>query len=73
MKRLLQILIIVGSIIGGLYIGIWLMFVGGIIQITNNINPADGFQIAIGICRIVFCEIAGVIPIVGITIAGILN
>ncbi len=73
MKRLAQILIVVGTIIIGLYVGIWLMFAGGIIQIINNINPLNGVQIAIGIVRVTFCEIAGLIPVVGFFIAGILE
>lgn len=73
MKKILQILIIAISIILGLYVGIWLMFVGGIIQIVNGINPLNGINIAIGICRIVFCEIAAIIPLLGVFIAGILE
>lgn len=73
MKRLLQILIIIVSVIAGLYVGIWTMFVGGIIQIINGINPLNGLEIAIGICRIVFCEAAGLIPMLGFLIAGIME
>lgn len=73
MEKFLKILLIVGSIGLGLYVGLWLMFIGGIIQIANNINPIDGLQIALGICRIVFCEIAGIIPVIGISIATIIE
>lgn len=73
MRKILQVLIVVGSIILGLYVGIWLMFAGGIIQIINALNPLNGIQIAIGICRIIFCEIAGLIPVAGFFIAGILE
>lgn len=73
MKRVLQVLIVIVSIILGLYVGIWLMFVGGIMQIVNGINPLNGLQIALGICRIVFCETAGIIPVLGFAVAGILE
>lgn len=73
MKRLLQILIIIASIALGLYVGIWTMFVGGIIQIVNGINPLNGLEIATGICRIVFCEVATLIPMLGFLIAGIME
>ena len=73
MKKFFKILLIVASIILGLYVGIWLMLAGGIIQIINSINPLDGTGIAIGIIRVLFCEIAGLIPIAGISIAGILD
>ena len=73
MKNLLRVLIIVASIALGLYVGIWLMFVGGIVQVVNAIIPLNGLDIAIGICRIIFCEIAGVTPFVGFIIAGLLD
>ena len=73
MKKFFKILLIVTSVILGLYVGIWLMFAGGIIQIINSINPLNGTGIAIGIIRVLFCEIAGLIPIAGISIAGILD
>lgn len=73
MKKFFQILIVIGSIVLGLYVGVWLMFVGGIVQIVNSINPINGLQIGIGICKIVFCEVAGLIPMLGFFIAGILE
>lgn len=73
MRKILQVLIVIATIILGLYVGIWLMFAGGIIQIVNAINPLDGIEIAIGICKVVFCEMAGVIPAIGFFIAGILE
>lgn len=73
MRKILQVLIVIATITLGLYVGIWLMFVGGIIQIVNAINQLNGLEIAIGICKIVFCEIATVIPATGFFIAGILE
>ena len=70
MRTLLQVLIIIVSIFLGLYVGIWLMFTGGIIQIINGINPLNTIEIAIGICKVLFCETAVLIPIAGIFIAG---
>jgi hypothetical protein len=51
---------IVGIIVG-LYVGLWWAFIGGIMQVVNafNINPVDGKEIAIGICRIVFATSIG--------------
>ena len=73
MRKILQILIIIASIILGLYVGIKVMFIGGIIQIVNGINPLNGLDIAIGICKVVFCEIAGLIPMAGFFIANLLD
>ena len=73
MRKILQILIIIASIILGLYVGIKVMFIGGIIQVVNGINPLNGLDIAIGICKVVFCEIASLIPMAGFFIANLLD
>jgi len=73
MKKILSVLIIVVSIILGIYVGIWLMLAGGIMQIVNSINPLDGMGIAIGVIRIIFCEIGAIFPCLGIVIAGFIN
>ena len=68
MKKIIGIIIAILGIALGIYVGFWLMFVGGISQIINSINPLNGFGIAIGIARIVFCEIGGLIAWLGIAI-----
>lgn len=72
MKKILGILIIIATIILGAYVGIWVMLVGGIIQIVNSINPVNGMGIAIGIIKILFCEIAGLIPYIGVIVGNLL-
>lgn len=62
------------SMAAGILYGLWLcfydMFYGGIIQIINGIQSnCEAVAIAIGICKIVFCEIGFVIPfLIGILI-----
>ena len=73
MKMILSILIVISSILLGIYLGVWVMFIGGIVQIVNSINPLDGWGIAWGICRIVFSELAAIIPYLGFIIAAIIN
>lgn len=68
MKKILGIGIAAIGIALGIYVGVWLMLVGGISQIINSINPVNGFGIAIGIAKIVFCEVGGVIAWLGIVI-----
>ncbi len=68
MKKIIGILIAIAGIILGIYVGIWLMLVGGIIQIVNSINPINGLGIALGILRIIFCEVGGFIAWLGIAI-----
>ena len=66
MKKIIGILIVIVGIALGIYVGAWLMFIGGITQIVNSINPVLG--IALGIARIVFCEIGGFIAWLGVAI-----
>ena len=68
MKRIIGILIAIAGIALGIYVGVWLMFIGGIVQIVNSINPTNGLGIALGIVRIVFCEVGGLIAWLGIAI-----
>ena len=68
MKKIIGILIAIAGIALGIYVGAWLMFIGGITQIVNSINPVNGLGIALGIARIVFCEIGGFIAWLGVAI-----
>ena len=47
----------------GIYIGCYLMFFKGIIDIISGIEIMNAICIATGICKIVFCEIAVLVPI----------
>mgnify|MGYP000626438420 FL=1 len=38
MKKFLSILIAVASILLGIYLGVWVMFIGGIVQVVNSIR-----------------------------------
>lgn len=68
MRKILGIIIAIIGIALGIYVGFWLMFVGGITQIINSINPVNGLGIALGIAKIIFCEIGGLIAWLGIAI-----
>lgn len=49
------------------------MLAGGIIQIVNGLNPLNGVEIAVGVLKILFCEVAGLIPCIGLGIVALLN
>lgn len=68
MKKIIGILIAIVGIALGIYVGVWLMFIGGITQIVNSISPVNGLGIAFGIARIVFCEIGGLIAWLSVVI-----
>lgn len=73
MKKIIGIIIAILGIAGGIYVGFWLMFVGGINQIISSINPVNGLGIAIGIAKIAFCEIGGFIAWLGIAIGSFIG
>ena len=56
MRDLISIIVIISSIILSIYVGIWLMLIGGIVQLLNSINPIDSLGIALGIIRIIFSK-----------------
>ena len=73
MKKVIGILIAIVGIALGIYVGVWLMFVGGIVQMINSINPINGLGIALGIARIIFCEVGGLIAWLGIAIGSVIG
>ena len=64
--KILGVLLIITGIVLGLYLGIWIMFIGGIITLVSQIpelvnGNVDGITIGIGILRIMFATLVGVI------------
>ena len=49
------------AVLGGLYVGIWLMFIGGIVQIVEacKADPVEGLGIGIGAFRFVAAAAVG--------------
>jgi hypothetical protein len=56
MKEFIGIMLMLASIVIGLYVGVWLMFVGGIIQVIDAFQstPIASLDVALGLLR-VFC------------------
>ena len=62
MKELVGVLMILFGILLGLYVGGYLMFVRGIIQLVQSITPVIAASgIAWGIAKIVFASFVGTI------------
>lgn len=57
------VLMILGGIVLGLYVGLYFMFVGGIMSIVNGAtaDPVNAGSIAWGVVRIVFSGAVGAI------------
>lgn len=60
-RNLIGNLIILASVILGIWLSIWVMFAGGIMQVVDGVQTGVGSDIAWGIVRIVFSEV-GAIP-----------
>ncbi len=58
---IIGILICLASIVGGLYVGLWLCFIGGIVDVVNGVKgtPVEAMTIAIGFGKIVMASFAG--------------
>jgi uncharacterized membrane protein len=62
MKNVLGLLMILGGVILGLYLGLWLCFIGGIVQIINELKSpetANALAIAWGIVKIALAGAVG--------------
>lgn len=61
MKKILGFIFILGGIGLGAYLCLYLMLYGGICQIIDSINPVVAKGIALGIIKVLCCEL-GVMP-----------
>lgn len=66
MKKYIGITLIALGIIFGIYVGVWVCFIGGIIDLVNVYNTAikihqtvEPMTIAIGIIKILFASFCG--------------
>ena len=67
MKTFFGIILTIGGVALGFWLGLWVMFVGGIIQVVNSLPhevlgmcvPADARGIALGILRITLASFVG--------------
>lgn len=60
--KLLGLGLILSGIALGVYLGGWVMFIGGIVQIINegkSVGDVSGFSILAGILKIVFAAAVG--------------
>jgi uncharacterized membrane protein len=73
-RQILGLLLILAGIILGLYIGLWLMFIGGIIGIINVIinQQISTYLIAINVVKIIFASTIGVLSFYLLAIPGYL-
>jgi hypothetical protein len=63
MKTVLGVLLCVSGILLGLYVGVWLCLIGGIVQFVEGVkaNPVNAWEIAFGIARFIGAGFCGVV------------
>jgi len=63
MKDVIGISLCIIGVLLGLYVGIYVMFIGGILGIANAIDTGtmSGYIIAVNIIKIIFSSLAGFI------------
>ena len=56
MKYIIGVILILAGAVAGIYLGIWIMFIGGIIQAVEafKLTPIDSMEAAIGVAKILF-------------------
>uniref|UniRef100_A0A6M3JRY9 Uncharacterized protein n=1 Tax=viral metagenome TaxID=1070528 RepID=A0A6M3JRY9_9ZZZZ len=61
MKQLLGLLFVIGSIVLGVWLGVFVMFIGGIIQFIQacQVNPVNGYGITIGVLKFLSSGLIG--------------
>ena len=60
-KKILGIVMLIAGAFLGLYVGVWVCFIGGIVDIIHQVQAeyAQAAPIAWGICKIVFASFFG--------------
>lgn len=61
LKVCIGIALALAAVVGGLYVGIWLCLVGGIVQVIEGAKatPVSSMDVALGIARFMFAGLAG--------------
>ena len=74
MKTVIGIMMIASGIVCGLYMGIWWAFIGGIVQIIQEIRAEhlDAMSVAIGVAKIMFSALIGYISAAILLLPGLL-
>jgi hypothetical protein len=60
-RLIVGMLLMLAGVVIGLYVGGWLMFIGGIVQVVTaaQMHPVPAMQIAIGVARVLGAGVTG--------------
>jgi len=74
MFKLIGVLVAIAGILGGAYVGIVVLFAGGLIELINAIkNDFEVTGMVWGIVKMIFCELGGLVAWIGITVGAIIG
>lgn len=61
MKTTVGILLVIAGVAFGVYVGLWLCLIGGVVQIIQSVqgSSVDAWGVAFGIARVLCTGIAG--------------
>ena len=68
---MLAVMVALIGVVLGVYIGVWLLFIGGIVDIIEAIKavPVDSFKFAFGIVKFLFAPIGWLIIFLSVGVA----
>lgn len=74
MRKVLATTVWFVGILLALYVGLWLMFVGGIAQLVDAVQeePVEGIDVALGVVRVFFASTATVLVFYFVGLVGYL-
>lgn len=73
MKTVLGILVILAGIVLGFYVGIWVLFIPGVVEVIDGIkaSPTDGAMIAWGLVKAFLASTIGTIAFFVVSSLGV--
>ncbi len=74
MKSVLGVLMVAGGILLGLYVGVWLMFIGGIVGVIEIFQSGNvqALPIAINVAKVFFATFVGTLSAYLLVIPGLI-
>jgi len=72
MKFAIGILLMFAGACLGAYVGVWVCFIGGIVDVVTEIRAVDlsAMNVAIGIAKVFFAGVAGWLSAIGLILPG---
>jgi hypothetical protein len=74
-RNILGFAIIIMAVLAGLYVGGWVMFIGGIVDIIEaaKATPVEALPIAVGLLKVMMAMVTGwIVAIIGASIGAVI-